>query len=342
MGKLKKHFTKQELEEINSKHYFPLIWRGAGNTRDVFKALFKKNGLEKIVAFKITKKEIGENSPCTEINQSKVSNPNEHEIDYFKYYDDHPNIASIRDVLIINNRHATVEDWMDGVTLKEYVESRGPLSRYGALKTAAATLRAMAYMHHKYPVPLIHRDIKPSNMMNDSELYPKITDLQNAKRASHIVKQLLPTRGGTKYTHVRMLDDFVNQIESQCDISTDIYAWGASMYFGLVGRAPFNYKMVYDPEGTRVDLGHKIIHASITLDGVAKKGIDRDEHNAKLFEKVKLAPEEWRPILFDSMHWDDKEYNVKNIVRYVADIDLEKRYRESWDSISRFLKNGSF
>ena len=94
MGEMEKYFSGKELEQINSQNYFLEEWRGSGNTRDVFKALFKKNSLEKEVAFKITKKakDIDETSVCTLINLSKVRNPNIHEIEYFRHFEDQPNI----------------------------------------------------------------------------------------------------------------------------------------------------------------------------------------------------------------------------------------------------------
>jgi serine/threonine protein kinase len=350
MADLKKHFTDREIKQIHSQHYYPIFWRGAGHTRDVFKALFKKNGLEKEVAFKITKrlKDIDDDSVCTLINLSKIHNPNTQEMEYYRQFDDHPNIASIRDSLIIIDgvddfRYVTIEDWMDGMTLEEYVKSVGPLNKYNALKMSAATLRGTAYMHYRIPDdPWIMRDIKPSNTMSDKELYIRYTDNQNGKYQSQIKPQLLPTRGGTPYTHVKILNDFMQQKESKCDVSSDIYAWGGQLYFALTGKKPFNYSLENHKEGVPVDLGYKIITASVMLDGKPIKSIERDEHNEKLATIVKDVSEEWRPIIFDCMYWGDKTHTVKDIVKNIREIDTDNMFKESWHSIYSFIKKGKF
>ncbi len=339
--------TEKDLQSLQDQHYEILEWVGEGQTRDVFKARYQHNGLVKTLAVKITKPKINENSICTVINQSKFprNNININEIECANELEDHPNIATIRDVIIINNKYCTVEDYIDGETLEDFVNKNGPLKKDQFLAIFSGVTAGISYLHHMHTPghffdPLIHRDIKPSNIIIDKNLRIKITDLQNAKRESKIRDQLLPTRGGTNYTSPKILNALVSMQESSCNIKTDMYAIGASMYFALTGKVPFSYDVTYDDNGSAIKLPDREIKVSLTNNNKKIKSISLEEHEHNLEKALKAAPSEYRKVIRKCMSFKkDIYYNTTDLAYDLERIDRKKNFKET---LKRIRKPASF
>ena len=75
---------------------------------------------------------------------------------------DHPNIVKVYDVIFSNRIQSIVMEYIDGITLKDYIEQEHVLRWKEALHFTVQILRALQHAHDK---GIVHRDIKPQNVM---------------------------------------------------------------------------------------------------------------------------------------------------------------------------------
>lgn len=149
---------------------------------------------------------------------------------------DHPNIIHAFDVDRHDDLHYLVMEYVEGVTLQQRVEQRGPLRP----DLAAHYLRqAAAGLHCAQQAQLIHRDIKPSNLLVDARDTLKILDLGLAR----FVRD--DGAGLSNRPEDRVLGsiDYVAPEQAldshNVDIRADIYSLGCTFYFCLTGQPPF-------------------------------------------------------------------------------------------------------
>jgi serine/threonine-protein kinase len=143
----------------------------------------------------------------------------------------HPNIVPIHSVEQQGDLVWFVMGFVDGETLRERVARDGPLSPRLAMKVLQEVAWALAYAHQR---GVIHRDIKPDNIMieraGDRAL---VTDFGIA-----VGKRTVDSESGEVVGTARYMSP-----EQACgepvDARSDLYSLGATMFFALTGRAPF-------------------------------------------------------------------------------------------------------
>ena len=144
---------------------------------------------------------------------------------------DHENIVKILDVVITDDLKYIVMEFIDGITLKDYIDRIGTLSWKEAVYYIKQVLRALSHAHEKQ---VIHRDIKPQNIMLLSDGTVKVTDFGIAKHPKAEAITMTDKAIGT-----------VNYISPEqasgapVDASTDIYSPGIRLYEMVTGRLPF-------------------------------------------------------------------------------------------------------
>ncbi|MEG2205128.1 MAG: protein kinase, partial [Oscillospiraceae bacterium] len=75
----------------------------------------------------------------------------------------HPNIVKVYDISVSDKLQFIVMEYIDGITLKEYMDERKePLTYKETVFFVSQTLQALAHAHDK---GIVHRDIKPQNIM---------------------------------------------------------------------------------------------------------------------------------------------------------------------------------
>jgi serine/threonine protein kinase len=168
----------------------------------------------------------------------------------------HPNIVRAHDIDHDGKYYYLVMDYVDGVSLQALVDRIGPLAPARAAHYAAQAARGLQQVHQ---AGLVHRDIKPSNLLLDRQGTLKILDMGLARFQDDDRREGLTQ----KYEAKQILGtaDYLapeQAIKShQADIRADIYSLGATLYFLLAGRAPFQgntaeHKIVshlaYEPE----------------------------------------------------------------------------------------------
>ena len=192
---------------------------GAGGMSDVYKA--KDLTLGRFVAIKVLKAEFSEDMNFVTKFRSEAQAAAGLE---------HPNIVNIYDVGSENGLHYIVMEYVEGITLKTYIEKKGQLSFKEAVSIAIQVGRGIEAAHNKN---IVHRDIKPQNIMISTEGKVKVTDFGIARAAtSNTISS--DVMGSVHYSSPEQArNGFV-------DGKSDIYSLGIVMYEMVTGRVPFD------------------------------------------------------------------------------------------------------
>lgn len=151
---------------------------------------------------------------------------------------DHPNIVKVNEVFEANNTAYYVMEYLEGQSLRGYVEQNGPMTEAGMWAVMTPVINAVAYLHDNR---MTHLDIKPDNIMlaKDEEgniMRPVLIDFGLSK---HYTEDGRPT----STLNALGLSNGYSPIEQYAGITTfspeaDVYALGATMLFCLTGKDP--------------------------------------------------------------------------------------------------------
>ncbi len=143
----------------------------------------------------------------------------------------HPNIVKIYDVSYGDNLQYIVMEYVDGITLKEYIEQQGRLDIREAIYFVTQILRALQHAHDK---GIVHRDIKPQNIMLLSDGTIKVTDFGIARFSRSETRTM--TDGAIGSVHYISPEQAKGSVT---DAKTDLYSVGVVLYEMLTGKVPF-------------------------------------------------------------------------------------------------------
>ena len=144
----------------------------------------------------------------------------------------HPNIIKIYDVCFSSRVQCIVEEYIDGITLREYMDEQGALSWKEALHFTVQVLWALSHAHER---GIVHRDIKPQNVMLLRDGTIKLTDFGIARFARSETYTLTDRAIGSVH--------YISPEQAQgdsVDQRADIYSVGVMLYEMLTGRVPFD------------------------------------------------------------------------------------------------------
>lgn len=153
----------------------------------------------------------------------------------------HPNIVRAFDVDREGDIHYIVMEFVDGASLYDIVRKHGPMD---VLRACHYIRQAACGLQHIHENRLIHRDIKPGNLLLDRQGTIKILDLGLARFFADAAGDSLTTR----FDNQSMMGtaDYIAPEQAMdlhsADIRADIYSLGASFYYLLAGRPPFDGK----------------------------------------------------------------------------------------------------
>ncbi len=193
---------------------------GIGGMAVVYKAF--DNIDHKIVAVKILKDEFLENEEFRRRfkNESKAIAVLSHQ-----------NIVKVFDVSYGDMLQYIVMEYVDGITLKEYMLQQGSIDPREAIYFLTQILRALQHAHDK---GIVHRDIKPQNIMLMSDGTIKVTDFGIARFSRSETRTM--TDGAIGSVHYISPEQAKGSIT---DAKTDLYSVGVILYEMLTGRLPF-------------------------------------------------------------------------------------------------------
>jgi serine/threonine-protein kinase len=195
---------------------------GVGGMADVYKAIDMVDN--KTVAVKILKPEFSDNEEFIRRfrNESKA-------IAVLS----HPNIVKIFDVGFTDKLQFIVMEYIDGITLKEFIEQQGVLKWKDTIHFVIQVLRALQHAHDR---GIVHRDIKPQNIMLFPDGTIKVMDFGIARFAREDLKSTISDKaiGSVHYISPEQASGNVT------DERSDIYSVGIMMYEMLTGVKPFD------------------------------------------------------------------------------------------------------
>ncbi len=192
---------------------------GTGGMADVYRA--KDHTLGRSVAIKVLRSEYCEDESFVVKFRAEATAAAGLE---------HPNIVNIYDVGSQDAFHYIIMEYVQGITLKTYIEKKGRLNYKETLSIAIQVARGIQAAHAKN---IIHRDIKPQNIMISSEGKVKVTDFGIASAVS----------GNTMHADVMGTVHYASPEQSRngyISNSSDIYSLGIVMYEMVTGRVPFD------------------------------------------------------------------------------------------------------
>lgn len=194
---------------------------GKGGMAHVYKA--RCHFLNRFVAIKVLKEELRDDKEFvhrfnTEAQAAaRISNPH---------------VVSIFDVGFENGLYYIVMEYVEGITLKEYIAEKHALPWRQAAEFAAQICEGLQAAHK---CSVIHRDIKPQNIIMANGGTLKVTDFGIARATSQATTTATNSTIGTVHylSPEQARGGYTNE-------KTDIYSLGVVLYEMLTGRLPFD------------------------------------------------------------------------------------------------------
>lgn len=193
---------------------------GVGGMANVYKARDVIDG--RLVAVKILREEYASNEEFVRRfkNESKaIAALN------------HPNIVKVYDVSFSEKMQSIVMEYIDGITLKDYIDQQKIIRWKEAVHFTVQILRALQHAHDK---GIVHRDIKPQNIMLLQDGTIKVMDFGIARFARSQMATITDKAIGSVH--------YISPEQArgeQTDEKTDLYSVGVMLFEMLTGQLPF-------------------------------------------------------------------------------------------------------
>lgn len=247
----------------------------------------------------------------------------------------HPNIVRVYNVSFGDRLQYIVMEYVDGITLKEYIEQQGAINWKEAVHFTGQILAALQHAHDK---GIVHQDIKPQNIMLLQDGTIKVTDFGIARFSR--MDSNTTSENAIGSVHYISPEQARGEMT---DDKADIYSVGVVMYEMLTGTLPFQsdnavsvalMQLQQDPKKPRdivptLPLGLE----QITIRAMQKNPNDRYRSSAEMLMDInefKRNPS----IKFNYSYFVDQEptkyvkkgsAQVKNQLDASDEIDDEKR-----------------
>ncbi|MBE6750839.1 MAG: Stk1 family PASTA domain-containing Ser/Thr kinase [Ruminococcaceae bacterium] len=144
----------------------------------------------------------------------------------------HPNIVNVYDVSFGDLIQYIVMEYIEGITLKEFIEREGSLRWKD---TVHFTLQILKGLQHAHDKGIVHRDVKPQNIMVLADGTIKVTDFGIARFARSDQRTITDKAIGSVH--------YISPEQARgekTDEKADIYSVGVMMYEMLTGKLPFD------------------------------------------------------------------------------------------------------
>ena len=204
----------------------------------------------------------------------------------------HQNIVAAIDAGEAGGLYYFVMEYVVGRSTRRLVESGGPFDTRKALNVAIQTAEALDYIHRH---AMVHRDIKPENLLLTADGTVKLCDFGLAKSTASM-EQSLTQPGLAVGTPYFMSPEQVRG-DPDVDIRADLYSLGATLYYLVTGRYPFEGQSpaetmslhltqpVPDPRRAAPRLNEDLAHIIMKL--MAKDRAERYQTPAELLEDLR-------------------------------------------------------
>lgn len=220
----------------------------------------------------------------------------------------HPNIVKVYDVSFGDRLQYIVMEYVDGITLKEYIEQQKVIDWKEAVHFTTQILRALQHAHDK---GIVHRDIKPQNIMLLPNGNIKVADFGIARFSRNETKTMTESAIGSVH--------YISPEQARGEVTdnkADIYSVGVVLYEMITGQLPFQsesavsvaiMQLQADPKKPRelnpmIPVGLE----QITMHAMEKNVADRYQSAAEMLmdlDELKRNP----AVTFDYTCFVDKE-----------------------------------
>ena len=147
----------------------------------------------------------------------------------------HPNLVRVTDCFGEADKHYLVMEYVEGETLQELLERRQKPFDWSEMQPRISELlEVLNYLHTQNP-PILFRDLKPSNIMIDKSGRLKLIDFGIARTAQpgQETSTFLKGTGTSGFSPIEQYG-----MGETTDQRSDIYAFGATVYYLLTGKVP--------------------------------------------------------------------------------------------------------
>ena len=253
----------------------------------------------------------------------------------------HPNIVKVYDVSVSENLQYIVMEYVDGMTLREYLNERGgKLTSRETVHFISQILKALDHAHRN---GVGHRDIKPQNIMLLDNGQLRMMDFGIA-RISRAENQLT---GGKAMGSVHYISPEQAKGD-ETDFTSDIYSVGVMMYEMLSGHLPFDaddvvevaIKQISDKPQSLQELAPNVPHGlvEITERAMAKRPDNRYASAAEMLNALNAYVEN-PAIVFNYTYLPDEipEKVVERPMKTQKDAPEPKKARKGKKKRTVFL-----
>lgn len=243
----------------------------------------------------------------------------------------HPNIIKVYDVSFGDQIQYIVEEFIDGITLKQYLDQQPGVDWHKALYFTTEILQALQHAHER---GIVHRDIKPQNIMVLPNGHTKVTDFGIARFARSETRTMTDKAIGSVH--------YIAPEQARGDLTdekADIYSVGVMLYEMTTGQLPFEaenavsvaiMQLQTDPCPPRqinpdIPMGLQ----EITLKAMQKDPMQRYQSAAEMLRDIELFRQN------PTIRFNYQYYSGDNSTRYVdsdatAEVDPQSGYSDDY------------
>ncbi len=231
-----------------------------------------------------------------------------------------PHVVSIYDVGFENGLYYIVMEYVEGITLKEYIAEKKSLNWKQAAEFAAQLCEGLDAAHQQ---SVIHRDIKPQNIIMTADNILKITDFGIARATSQATTTNSSSTIGTVHylSPEQARGGFTNE-------RTDIYSLGVVLYEMLTGRLPFD-----DSSAVAIAIKHiqekpvlpRILNNSIpkSMEHIVMKAMNK-EQDLRYVSAASLLSDLRKAIADPYMEFDNEDVDMTRKREVIGEKEIKE------------------
>ncbi len=246
----------------------------------------------------------------------------------------HPNIVKVNDVSFGDKIQYIVMEYIDGITLKEYIEHQHVIPWKEAVHFTVQILQAMQHAHEK---GIVHRDMKPQNIMLLQDGTIKVTDFGIAHFSDNVTRTMTDKAIGS----VHYIAPEQARGDDNIDGKADIYSVGVMLYEMLTGKLPFEadsavsvaiMQMQNDPEPLR-KINENIPEGieEITLKAMRKDPAQRYASASEMLEAIEIFRHNPSVKFKYSYFVDETPTRYVDSINNVSSASPEPAYDDDYD-----------
>lgn len=246
----------------------------------------------------------------------------------------HPNIVKVYDVSFGDRIQYIVMEYIDGITLKEYISHQHVIPWKEAVHFTVQILQALQHAHEK---GIVHRDMKPQNIMLLQDGSIKVTDFGIARFSNNETRTMTDKAIGSVH--------YIAPEQARGDNTdgkADIYSVGVMLYEMLTGKLPFDadsavsvaiMQMQSDPKPLR-EINDKIPEGieEITLRAMRKDPKQRYANAGEMLEAIEIFRHNPSVSFRYSYFVDETPTKYVDSLSRVPAAAPEPVYEDSYDS----------